>query len=204
MVSSKWLKKVKKELAASPAKAGALAVGLLIAGFFWAPLISKWTRKTRESDPAGTANSQSEVALDGSTGVRTENAAGKPSLDTLLALWNARKDDPRCQSVSWSKERSPFVATRRETTRQQSPGDNGDKRNIETEKRIARTIPSDWRLSATTCGARKKLAQINGHVYGEGATLATATGDLFVLETIEPRRVVLRGGEDAFELSIPQ
>lgn len=216
MAASKWLKKVQKELKASPAKAAALGGGLLLAVIFWAPLVSKWMKPKSgaaiASAPDTTAPLPSVTATF-PTASANQALATQNSLADWLKTIESRKTDLLATSVRWPDEmRSPFVRTRHLNEfneRMQRAEELATKAKIEQESEPVEQLvmfepPTDWTLTATTCGTKRKLAHINGRIYREGETLQTAQGAAVIVKSIEPRRVVLAHGQYSFELFIPQ
>lgn len=80
MKLDKLLKRLKRDLAASPQKAGALGLMVLVALYFWAPLVLKWVKKP--SKPAAIA--ANPVALP--SGPAVTPAVVRPATDS--ARWN--------------------------------------------------------------------------------------------------------------------
>jgi hypothetical protein len=220
VASSKLLKKIQKELKASPAKTAALGVGLLLAAIFWAPLVSKWLKA--KNGPAMASTSVPDAGVKATLASVTPTPLMMPNTQALatpnsLADWlktmETRKGDLLASSVRWPEEmRSPFVRTRSLAEyhqREQLAEDRAAKEKAaqddqSTNEEPAFELPAGWTLSATTFGTKRKLAQIDGRIYREGETLQTAEGATVVVKWIEPRRVVLEQGQRTFELFIPQ
>jgi hypothetical protein len=184
---AKLVKLAKKEFARNPKKVAILGVLLLVAGWFWAPLI--W--KSVGGSSSGTGSGKATVAATGTTaplgaapgtGVLppspTPAAASEPAVSwRQLREW--MDADPRMAPVrAIESERDPF-----------GPPPNrgsaaGAQAIAESERARQDITPQEagLKLTSTIVGPSRGLAKIGGKIYAEGERIiarhagAQATG----------------------------
>src|ERR1700681_3555557 len=80
-VNSRFSVKLRREIAANPKKAGILALLLIVAIWFWAPLLGKWFGKpeTDVKDGASTRNTAMASPAAGASGVGASSQSATES-----------------------------------------------------------------------------------------------------------------------------
>ena len=206
--------RLQREIKANPAKAAGLGVLLLVACYFWAPLIlgfMKPAQETAAAPPHGaaaaTAPTPSAPPAPASAATPGQSPSATPS-DALPYDWQKYakliEDDAKMRpSQDLSSERDPFVnplaAAQAKAEREVSATAASTKPITPAEAGLV--------LTTTLLGARKKIAEIDGRSYSIGdrvqAFTASSSASFRVVE-IFPRRVVLEGHGQRYELTIPR
>lgn len=208
--------RLQREVKANPAKAAGLGVLSLVACYFWAPLIlgfMKPAQETAATPPPGaaaaTAPSPSAPAPPAPASAATP---GQPpsatSSDALPYDWQKyakliEEDAKMRPSQDLPSERDPFVNPL-------AAAQAKAEREVSATAAAAKPItPAEAGLVLTTTllGARKKIAEIDGRSYSIGdrvqAFTESSSASFRVVE-IFPRRVVLEGHDQRYELTIPR
>ncbi len=197
--------KLQREVQANPVKAGALGLLLLVAGYFWAPLLMGFFKSSETpvaAEPAATPPLNSAAPGTASVG-QTDPQAGP---DTTTYDWRKHAqladEDPLMRpDVELPGDRDPFDSpeiTAPPVTPQPA----------ETQPVIAEPLtPADLGLvlGTTLLGPHKKVAEIGGKSYTVGDLIDIgdeAGGASFEVLEIEPRRVVLGSEGMRYELTI--
>lgn len=187
MKLDKLIKKLKREVLASPQKAGALGLLVLVAGYFWGPLVMKWGKKGAPSAASAVATPmQPSVA---STGTITADASeptsnlGWQQIELLLA------QDPLMRPASLELfEADPFVASIPEKV---VPAEETPVTEAENPTEIAEapSEPAEYvvTLTSVVIGPRAKRATINGKAVREGEWL-TLTAE----NRVDPHQVLVK------------
>lgn len=213
MHAERLIKRFRREAAKNPKKALVLGLLVLVALYFWAPLVVGWFR----SEAGASGDPTQEMAILGSVGTspassaaasaETGAAAAEDSATAAarrawreLAEWIDQ--DTRMVPVSavgWPRD--PFVLPAAEEQVAEEPS------AAEVAAQQAVTPQSlGLTLSSTVVGARRRIARIAGKNYGEGDTVeATKDGRsyAFLVASVTPRRVVLSREGQRYELTIP-
>jgi hypothetical protein len=186
----RFAKRLRREVIANPKKAAILGIMLLVAIYFWTPLVMGWmgkkealaTTKPGELAPgvlAGFPTQAAPVAKPGQT-------AGVDLPWYLVAEWMDR--DPLKQAARPpAVRRDPFRVSAEVAKRREPP-------KAETAKKIV--APESLRLSlaGTVVGAGRRVAVIEGKSYREGDEVRVASGTerlVFKLVEVRADRVVL-------------
>lgn len=166
----KLIKKLKRELAASPQKAGALVLLVVVAGYFWGPLVMKWTGKGKISPTAAAPATIPVGPVDAIAA-----AAPAPAPTTPMLGWQQLHDllekDPQARPTNLDPQwNDPFavvitpVAEVVETTpKVESTSATPDENATPPEYIMT--------LTSVLVGRRSKTATINGKNYREGDLL---------------------------------
>lgn len=183
MKLDKLLKRLKKDAAASPQKAGALALMVVVALYFWAPLVLKYTKG--KSKPVAVAASQVILTDDPII------ARAAPHPATNVAHWDrvrnsiaadqymvAAQLDPRWQQpftrghgLKAEKQIAKATEPAEVTERQRLPGTTiAGSATVELD--TAKAALSAVTLSSVLIGRRDRSAMIRGNVYRVGDSLA--------------------------------
>jgi hypothetical protein len=216
-MSSRFRSKLRREIKANPKKAAILALLLVVAIWFWVPIMAKWFSNP-DSDMTAPANARA-AAGKVATPSATANAAGNPTNTAAtiaptqtaapsskrklplrpwkqLAAWI--EHDPRMTpATELAGGRDPF-ATRPATTAQAKPTETAP------EPPDVSPTAAGLVLTSTIVGGGHKLALISNEVYREGATVSGAQDEReFRIVEIRPREVVLSRKGKLYILGLP-
>ncbi|HVX61683.1 MAG TPA: hypothetical protein VHC19_13805 [Pirellulales bacterium] len=208
-MSNNFVKKLRREATANPKKAAVLGLLLLVAGYFWAPLIRQWTTSSETaaavapaSPPATTAAPAASTAAGALTSAADSapvESSAKPKFH-WRDLAGAIDRDPRMRpapSANAASQREPFAF----------PAAPAEPPMAEPEAVVETEVTPRQLgliLSGTIVGDGRSTAVINGKVYGAGRELKAAGGVVFVVRQIEPWGIVLERGGRQFELALPR
>lgn len=196
-MSSKLVKKLQKDLKKSPGKAAVLALLLVVALWFWAPLLTNLFANGN-AKPA-TSASTSNVANDSAS-------TGTPTPTQPLYTWKQIADaidaDSRMKPTEpMALARDPFHRIEKEQP-QEEPGEV-----VALPPEIPDVSPGDAGLvlNSTILGTRRQVARINGKSYRKGERIVAAMGDQpleYEVVQIGPRSVALVLGDREYELKM--
>jgi hypothetical protein len=185
---------------ANPKKGAILGVMLVVAIYFWVPLVAGWIGKSQTGQSAP-PNDAGATAL---AGFPTLPAAGDkpgPSAQAetpwyVLAEWMNR-DPLKLAAGPHGGGRDPFRFIVH-VEKPKAPPPESKKKPI-----VAQSVP--LKLSGTLVGPQRRLATINGRTYRQGDEVKlTADGQtaVFKLTEIHPQRVVVTYEGRPLELKI--
>jgi hypothetical protein len=173
-------RRLKRDLQRSPKKAAILGILVLVAMWFWAPLVKKWFAGGAASQvqAAGvTADSARETAGSGTLTATPQPAAAgaEQTTNTTSHTWK--------QLVTWMEAEElaktgtlsePLVNPFDRGTQQQQPAEAVEQR--EQQFRPADVDPRSLGLvlTSTVVSPTSRLASINGHVFEIGASIKVA------------------------------
>lgn len=223
-MSTPFLKKLRREATANPKKAGLLGLLLLVAVYFWAPLLRQWTRSaenapdTSAAAPPAAATSAPPAAATSGGAVAPPLAAatpvGTPTLSAPAAApsappkfhWKqlvaAIESDPRMRPVEppagLVAQRDPFIDPRPPAIAEAATEVAGERSEDVTPGELGLV------LSSTIIGHQRRTALVNGKVYAAGRELEARDGVVFVVRDIEPWGIVLERAGKRFELELPR
>jgi len=201
-----------REITVSPKKATILGLLLLVAVWFWAPLVWKWlTPKSTSSDetttPASTPPSGAKpVALD---------AAGDEQSEAEKHSWKEVsqwiKSDPRMTAATdLPGRRHPFDPVEPPPSKT-VPVDEKKQKETELAVALAQSIPDPESLglvlSSTIVGTDGRAALVNGRTYRVGATIQLDHEGKpieFRLTEIRSDSIVLQRRKKQFEVRLPE
>lgn len=204
--TSKWMKRLRREATANPKKAAILGLLLLVAAYYWTPLVAGWFSGSGTPKPpaAGTAPAQSPVSGIAATATPPANSPAEYVACPWQTLIQWRKADPRTVATTdLASRRDPFRLTESQRMEivekpvEQAP----EPKPVETAQSLG------LQLSSTIVGPGRRLAIINGRTYQLGQVLELSRdGAPLVLRLAEvgPRWVVLQTADQRLELTIPQ
>jgi hypothetical protein len=197
----KLARKLKRDLAANPKRAALLGLMLVVAGYFWAPLVSKWLGKNTRKE----ARAEGMVILGDDLPIEQRSQTkGQPRWDKLLAWMEA---DPRMASHKPAQDLHPFGRPSAVSAVAEKP---------RAEEAAASPVALDITpqaagavLNGVLVGARQKQATINGETYrlGERIPLAgkESTGPVeFELLQVRKDGVVLGRSAKLYDLKLEQ
>jgi hypothetical protein len=200
-VSSKFIKKLKKELKKSPGKAAVLALLSLVAIWFWAPLVTNlFGGETKSAPVKATAHTPA---------IATANAVAGPTLIQSPVDWKQISEsidkDPRMKPADrLVLPRDPFRPIEPEQEKEIHVSAKSE------PQPVALDIPpaeAGLVLSGTIVGSRRSVARLNGRNYSKG-DFVTASGSNMSLSyrvvDVEGRSVTLALGDRQYELKMPR
>ncbi len=230
MKANKLAKQLKKELTRNPKKTAALAMVSIVALWFWGPLVWKWMAIAgdgTDSPQVAAAKPLAPGTPPPATPSAAEDAASaiekkirKFTWDKLLSRMT--HDDRMQPATLAALPRDPFAMSAAEQTIVESlpPGDT----NNTSSPRVTPAEPTPeslgLKLEGTLVTNQRRRATISGEDYLEGdlvtidantTTGATAApgptpgkqaGVEFLLELVEPRRVILSRHDKQYELML--
>ncbi|WP_425613867.1 hypothetical protein NA78x_003711 [Anatilimnocola sp. NA78] len=176
MKLDKLLKRLKRDLAASPQKAGALGLMILVALYFWAPLVMKATKG--KAKPGAVAVSQVILADDPVLAKAAPHAATDSTRwdRVRLALANDQLLTPAAHHVSWT---NPFSRLREQAKPDESEtaaesaamAATQQPKTITPEPALNKEQLAGVMVSSILIGKREAAAVISGTVYRVGDKL---------------------------------
>jgi hypothetical protein len=185
-------RQLQRDFRANRKKAVALGLLVLVAGWFWYPLVFKSKGSQAAPPPAPAAAVTTPVVA---VSVAPAAAHSYPAWKDV-SQWI--ESDKRMQPfVTVSGElANPFVA-----------------RNVETptveEAQPPQLVAADLEpealgleLTSTAVGRKQRIASISGKIYREGDDIPTATGVVFKLKSIGPSGVIVTCGEKHYTLNL--
>lgn len=215
-MTSRFRSKLRREIKANPKKAAILGLLLVVAIWFWIPIMGKWFSNSeadmtapaaaraagKPATPGPTTNnaaamSPATVATTAPTQIAAPSSKHKPIRPwQQLAAWI--EHDPRMKAATeLAGGRDPFVI-RPTATAQTKP--------IETPSEPPEISPAaaGLVLTSTIVGDGHKLALISNEAYREGATVSAVQGEeQFRIVEIRPREVVLSRKGKLYILGLP-
>ena len=215
MNAKRLTRRLRRELTTNPKKAAVLGLLLLVALYFWAPLLWRWIdRGDSQAKPAqAAATAEGKPPVLGALAPSPKSARGRNSTTQdkkpppsrpwdELARWI--EEDPRMKPVGeLSSCRDPFHAVAREVA------EKPKSEQIKAAEAAAAMTPEKLGLvlSSTLIGPQRRTALIGGRAYEQGRTIHCAKDGRqfeFTLSEVHPRRIVLVREGKRYELTIPQ
>ena len=207
MSLQKLSKQIQRELKANPQKVGGVGVWMLVAVWFWLPLIFKKDESSSSSSASSSTASQPTPAkaTPATTAATTEPGKveePRPRWQDLVA-WI--ENDPDMKSFTFEtlpdEVRDPFlVAVTPEQKQQQE-----EAAQVAVEEPVKMPPqPGELglRVSSTIIGKQRRTALINGRAYREGDAIEMDEGWVYVLSAIEKNHVVLACDGHEYQLAI--
>jgi hypothetical protein len=204
-VSSTFAKRVRRELTKNPKKAGALGLLVVVALYFWAPLVWQWVAPASSTTFTATQTTDSQAPPPGlaGTGVTNKTSAKK----------NAPPSHPWQQVVRWREQDPHTMTTGRDPVQRSKPMPTpvetaeATRKEEEAAKLVWSPESLGLEVSSTIVGTRRSVALINGRAYRQGDTIELAKDGrslTLTLAEIHPGRIVLHGMDQPIELTIPE
>ena len=206
VTNSKWIKRLRREITAKPKKAAILGILLLVAVYFWFPLIRGWM----PGGQSGVANESGSVTQSQVADTVLQSATGTTSLSNNVPV------PPWQQLAAWM-EADPRKAPAMNRVGARDPFHPGSMRVAETvEKKEEPQVEaaSVWtpatlglQVSSTVVGPRRSVALINGRTYAAGDTIEMSQAGQPITVTLAEvlsGGVVVEAGAERIELTIPQ
>lgn len=199
----KLARKLKKDLAANPKRGALLGLMLLVAGYFWAPLVMKWLGKSgaKASPDKGLVILGDDLPIE-----QRDKAKAQPRWDKILAWMEA---DPRMISRKPLAETHPFG--RRIPASVEVVEEPEEEATAPMPAAITDVTPQSLgaALNGVLIGSKIRQATINGETYrvGELVPFASKEGSdkvEFELTQVNKNGVLLRRGRISYELTLEQ
>lgn len=201
-MSSKLVRKLKREITASPKKAGALGLMVVVAGWFWWPLLMEWFGPAASPAPAApaAAATNSPAPVSGAAPVQQPEVPKTAKLSWQEVAGRIDADPLMRPSFNPEEVDDPFRAPP-----PPAPVELATPQLV--EKPVVTPQAAGLSLTSTMVGARRSLARVLGKSYGIGDRITAVDKDLGELEFevvgIEPRKIVLERDHKRFDLEIP-
>jgi hypothetical protein len=206
----KLAKQLRRDLLGNPKKAAALGLMVLVALYFWAPLVKKWLF------PAGTSAVTATVAglilEDDPDAVKTTTRGGKVfRWDRIRELMS--KDERMTSAALEANFVDPFRAAQppaHETVAAHQPETAQPEPMPMPEHPAIDPATVGLTLASVVVGPRHSSAMINGRAYREGQTIRLSTGHSsgptieYKLVLIDRLGAELEGGGKTWRLSLPR
>jgi hypothetical protein len=203
---------MRREAAANPAKAGALAIVLVVAIWFWVPLVVHWC--SPPAAPSGKAaaagappnatpdNGAKELAASSAT-LATASSANWQDLDQTIE--QDRRMRPNVQLSGWRDPFGPSAAALAAEKTMQQHEQQQKQHQVKKRAPPPDLLPADAGLvlNSTLVGSGPRMALIGGEPYWEGDMVpAPSSSDGFRVAEIYPRQVVLQRHGKQYNLEI--
>ena len=212
-MSSRFVSKVRREIATNRKQAGVLALLLVVAIWFWIPLVAKWFGKpatavakaSPATEAAGkSAGSRVPAPAEKHQPIKTASAISTDAASAALPTHPWRQlvtwieHDPRTvPAAGLSSGRDPF---QRPTT----PATETKVILPPAKPRDATPADAGLVLTSTIVGHGQRAALIGGRIYDEGNLVPSRNGrGEFVVIEIRPRAVILEQNAKRYTLSLP-
>lgn len=202
MSANRYLEQLRREATRNPKKAAILGVMLLVAGYFWAPLVAGWFGSSGPAPAAPPPGAKAPVAVAmtaPAAATATVASGGRPSWQELVE-W--MKHDRRMRPAEPLGEgRDPFCGIQAEP-----PAETKLAEQQVAESKSPTLQESGVKLTTTLVGTRGAFARINGKTYPQGAVIEVAVEGAkqsYRLLEVHDRHVVLERDGARFELALP-
>lgn len=195
------LRQLRREAIANPKKAAVLGLLVLVAMWFWLPLL-RGLATPDEQAPSGSITEPvvSAAKKDASAGVASATREPDSPQHPWHKLVEWMESDPRTSAAKVSPRRDPFAGPEKLATavRVEDPAEESE----------ATLTPEGLGmvLSSTLVGPRRRVALISGRSYREGEIVRQVKQGqefTFMLAEVHPRRVILERNGRQFKLEIP-
>ena len=181
-----------REAKAKPGKTAALGGLLVVAIWFWAPLVAGWLPKGQAAPVAPPAIASATTPTAVITPSQMANATAVPSEPSWrdVADWI---DEDGLMLAAAAPELFPF-GKKEELPPENAAAEEENKKEV--KKAIGALTPQELgvRLTSTIVGPRRKLAMIGGRPYLEGRQVTVKSDEMsysFMIAEIRPQTVVL-------------
>ena len=200
----KLTKRLRREAAANPKKTAVLGLLVVVALWFWSPLVWGWIAPDDEQSVAEVGPTADATSKRSPTQKEKAQTPEKPQAPKhpwrQLVKW--MEDDPRTSPASLiAKMRDPFSTPQPKVAENKPKAEAKPPQEEITPESLALT------LSSTVVGGRRRVAQINGKTFEQGKSInVSKDGQQYRFKLLEvySRRVVLqRDDGERYELKIP-
>ncbi len=209
---SKIGKKLKREAANSPGKAAVLGLVCLVAIYFWAPLLYRWTVKSGDTTPTASpdvsavhssAPAAMAAAVPGTGATTTKSNAPEtpqPSTDWQKTLQQI-ESDPDMKPAAFERDIEPFAGPPAEAKSQVADLD------VAPPPVAEKITPGGLGITlvGTLVGPDRRAARIGGKTVLVGQSIEVVKGTeryQFTLTDVQRDRVILMRDGERFELTV--
>jgi len=201
---AKLKQRLEREAKKNPKQVVVLGILLLVALWFWAPLVWKWL----PSDVASPSTAAGQVAVVPTPGLSQEHPAEKAKTSSAAAQWQKlvewMKHDPlMTPATQIASERDPFTSPVVQTS--------GEAVEVETNLVVVVDELTPERaglvLTSTIVGPKRRAALISGRAYAEGRKIVQPMGQqlvVFKLTEVHPKYIVLERDQHRYELKLAE
>ncbi len=210
-MSNALVRKLRREVAVNPVKAAVLGVVVLIALWFWAPLVARWYSSNGPSDEtAAAATSEPNSAARSPVVVANLQSSSKPNpvksdraaeaSSNWRSVVQAAAADPRTRpNRRIAHLRDPFGLSASELAAVQARKQK--KANVAVVPELNPT-EAGLVLNSTLIGSGKPIALISGEPYSEGDMVRAKGDSTFTVVEILARQIVLARRGKQYTLAI--
>jgi hypothetical protein len=200
----KLAKQLRRDLLASPKKAGALGLMILVALYFWAPLVKKWVLPARATVAATAAG----LILDDEPGSNPGARVVGPLFRWEKVRELIQKDERMTSAVLPEAALDPFRGV--------EPEPHAAQPEPETQAAVQPAPPAidpsaaGLVLTSVVIGPRRSTAMINGKSHREGETIETdlkthgGQAIAFRLARIDRNGIELESGGQTWRVELPR
>jgi len=195
---------LRREATANPKKAAILGLMALVAIYFWAPLVLKWTAKEKAvakvDTPAASTGAVPIAALPTAEAAPTEAPRPKCPPWQQVVQW-IQSDSRTASAPPLSNTRDPFQKPKTAAAETKVAEEGRPKPPVLTPAGVGLV------LTGTIIGPQRRIARISGKSYNEGQTIEVIKDKLrvtFTLLEVHDRRAVLESQGERFDLVIPE
>jgi hypothetical protein len=188
-----------------PKQAAALGALVLVALYFWAPLVWGWVAPADMAcQPAAGGTEATPAPATGAVARKETSAASVAPAWDVLVDWMER--DPRTSAVDrWANTLNPFRAVVPEVATAED--EKANESELEQELRETVSLSLEQVQFSTIVGPGRRAALINGKTYREGRTVTLSLGEKkldFQLVAVHAGRIVLERQRKQYELKLPE
>ena len=200
----KLARKLRREVLGNPKKAVFLGLLLLVALYFWSPLVWGWFVKDEPPVEASAAVANSDfdpTLLAAPSEAQSSPPEPAPTHPWQLLVEWMKQDPTTTTAAGLSDRRDPFQSVEPEVAETRPEDESPTVEPVATPESIG------LELAGTLVGRDSSVALINGKAYRKGGkVVSTRNGESieFELTEVHPRRIVLQRLGEQFELTIPQ
>jgi hypothetical protein len=203
-------KKLRRELATSPKKAAVLGLLLLVALYYWAPLVWGWVSKPGESNETGKTAAAPTPSTNAPTTASNSapTKAASPAFPWQQMIQLMDNDERTLAAELRALRRDPFALPKSAAPKPKAEAELAAAAAAAAQSQPVVVTPQSLglTLSSTIIGGDRRVARISGRTYGQGQTIEVRKDGqtvAFTLAEVHARRVVLVRDENRYELSIP-
>ena len=201
-------KKLSRELVASPKKAAVLGLLLLVALYYWAPLVIGWVSKSGESKEAGKAAAAptTTAAAPATASNAAPSKTANPALPWQQVIQLMENDERTLAAELRALRRDPFALPKPDAPPPKAEAATAAAAAAQSQPVVVTPQSLGLSLSSTIIGSDRRVARISGRTYAEGQTIEVRKDGqtvAFTLAEVHARRVVLVRDKHKYELTIP-
>lgn len=203
---AKLKQRFEREAKKNPKQVVVLGLLLLVAVWFWIPLVWKWLPTSAASESHSIA--PRTVASVPAAGTPGENPAAPEGLSAPLPQWQKlaewmQHDPLMAPATQLASERDPFTSPALEVSEVAEPEEQPPVVAVDpwTPERVGLT------LTSTIVGPKRRAALISGRAYAEGRNIVQPQGQqlvVFKLIEVHPKHIVLERNQQRYELKLAE